>query len=419
MTRWQTASLDAFRSGIARRLPAGFDLEASARRHGAVRRARAVRGGAELLRLALLYATSGLSLRGSAAWAEATGLASLSDVALLKRLKGADGWLGAVVEALLSAAIAPPAAGAGGPRRLRPVDATMTRGPGAEGGRWRVHADYDLGRGRFVGFALTDERGAESLERFAPTPGDIFVADRFYAKARQLHHVVAGGADFVVRRGLTGCRLKRADGGAFDLAPVLKASRRGRTLDVPVLVPPLAGTDGAPIPARLVVRRLDAKSASAARRQAEKKAVRQGQRAQDKRLRAAEHVMVLTSLDAQAFPAARVFDLYRLRWQIEVAFKRLKGVVGLADLPAKDKRLTRAWIYAKLIAATICDNVLQDLLDSPPSAPDIASVVAVASAPSRLPRLARRHPRPARSRRLPRPAGPPRTQSRRAAAPAM
>jgi hypothetical protein len=64
MIRWQTASADAFRSGIGKRLSAGFDLDASAREHGALRRSREVGDGTNLLWLALIYATSGLSLRG-------------------------------------------------------------------------------------------------------------------------------------------------------------------------------------------------------------------------------------------------------------------------------------------------------------------------------------------------------------------
>lgn len=412
MVGWRTASVDAFRSGLARRLPAGFDLDASAREHGALARSRAVRDGASLLRLALIYAMSGLSLRSAAAWAEAAGVARLSDVALLKRLKGADAWLGALVASLLSAAVAPTASGMA--RRLRPVDATMTRGPGAAGGRWRVHADYDLERGRFIDFALTDDRGAESLARFVPRAGDIFLADRFYAKARQLHHVVAGGADFVVRRGLTGCRLRREDGGAFDLAPVLRAARRGRTLDIAVQVPRPDGEAGAVIPARLVVRRLAPEAARAARRRCLKSAARQSIRPRAKRLRAAEYVMLLTSLDAEDFPAERLFDLYRLRWQIEIAFKRLKGVVGLATLHAKDPRLARACLYAKLVAAVITDNLLQGLLDSPPSAKPRCAVDLAPAAP-RLPRPAGRHPRPAQPRHPSRATRPPATPSRRAA----
>jgi hypothetical protein len=78
---------------VLARLEEHADLEASAREYGALRRVRAVRSGAQLMRLVLVYVLSGLSLSGTAAWAEASGEVSLSDVALLKRLRGCGPWL--------------------------------------------------------------------------------------------------------------------------------------------------------------------------------------------------------------------------------------------------------------------------------------------------------------------------------------
>src|SRR3954468_11212799 len=69
-----------------------LDVEASARSSGALKRARAVRDGAGLLRLALAYGGCGLSLRQTAAWAAARGIADLSDVALFGRLPALSGW---------------------------------------------------------------------------------------------------------------------------------------------------------------------------------------------------------------------------------------------------------------------------------------------------------------------------------------
>lgn len=51
-------------SGLLARLPADLDLDATARAHGALRRARAVRTAPDLLRLALAYANTPLGLRG-------------------------------------------------------------------------------------------------------------------------------------------------------------------------------------------------------------------------------------------------------------------------------------------------------------------------------------------------------------------
>ena len=56
--------------------------------------------------------------------------------------------------------------------------------------------------------------------------------------------------------------------------------------------------------------------------------------------------------------------LYRLRWQIEVAFKRLKSLTGLADLEAKNSRLVRSCLLAKLIVALLAEDVAHDLPES-------------------------------------------------------
>ena len=84
--------------------------------------------------------------------------------------------------------------------------------------------------------------------------------------------------------------------------------------------------------------------------------------------------MLLTSLDAESYPAERVLELYRLRWQIEIAFKRLKSLAGLADLSAKEPRLVKACLYAKLIVALLSETLFQHLLDSPPRADAPAAI---------------------------------------------
>src|SRR3954447_17325670 len=116
------------------------DPEASAGASGSLVRAREVKDGATLLRLALAYGGCGLLLRQTAALAPAPGVAELSDVALLGRLEAAAGWLGEVAGALLAARVAPEETGG---RRLRLVDGTAVCHPGADRTSWRLHAAYD------------------------------------------------------------------------------------------------------------------------------------------------------------------------------------------------------------------------------------------------------------------------------------
>jgi hypothetical protein len=167
-------------SGLLARLPAGLDLAAAARAHRAFVRPRGVRSAAALLRLALVYANTPLSLRGTAAWAAAAGVAEISDVALLHRLRQAEAWLGSILAALLGEAMGAPAEVG---RPVQVVDATGLGWPGPRKGvAWRVHARLDLPAARFSGFVLTTGAGGERLDRFAPAPGAIVLADRCYAR---------------------------------------------------------------------------------------------------------------------------------------------------------------------------------------------------------------------------------------------
>src|SRR5687768_5336323 len=76
-------------------------LEAEARELGAFERARRVKCAVDQLRLVLAYCWGTRGLRLTAAWAEAIGLASLWNVALLKRLRNSSDWVERLVGRLL------------------------------------------------------------------------------------------------------------------------------------------------------------------------------------------------------------------------------------------------------------------------------------------------------------------------------
>src|SRR5438128_8442271 len=147
---------------VRQRLPADFDLEATARLRGAFTRAREVKDAETLLRLALGYGACGMSLRETCAWAEAAGIASLSDPSLLERLAKAAPWLGDLVGAVIAEQAKVPGGRWAG-HRLRVIDATSICQPGADRTTWRLHVGYDLATGQVDHIELTDGRGAENL----------------------------------------------------------------------------------------------------------------------------------------------------------------------------------------------------------------------------------------------------------------
>ena len=77
-------------------------------------------------------------------------------------------------------------------------------------------------------------------------------------------------------------------------------------------------------------------------------------------------MIVVTSLPVKGYKAKDILAVYRLRWQIELAFKRLKSLLHMDKLPTRTERTSRSWLYAHLIVALLSDDLSQDFLDSSP-----------------------------------------------------
>lgn len=369
---------------VLTRLGKYVDLEASAREHKAIVRQRVIRTGSQLLRLMLAYTLSGLSLRGTAAWAEASGQASLSDVALLKRLRRCGPWLAELVGTLAAAAHPEADCGDAG-RRVVAVDATAVCSPGGQAKPYRLlHSVYDVGAQRFRSTLVTERSVAERLDVGTVEAGEIRLGDRVYGRYRDLAAVTAAGADYVVRLSANALALRTEDGGRVDRAALCRQAEENGPQDVAVSVHDTAG--GAALPARVIVLALSPEKAEAARRLMRKNACKSGYTPTADTLATAGCLMLITSLPADRWPPGRVLDLYRRRWQVELAFKRLKSLLDLEALRAFDGGLVGAWIHAVLLVALLIDlerpSVTAEAPDSPRSAPEDDESRSGASSPS-------------------------------------
>lgn len=336
-----------------------MDVEASAREHRALLRRRGVRSAGALLHLALLYGPGGLSLRGVASFATTAGIADLCDVSLLDRLRNSGDYLADVLDHLLAHGRGD--AHLGGRLQLSLVDGSTVSVPGSKGSDWRLHARYEPARGRFTDLSITDASTAEALSCVAVRPGDVLVQDRGYARVRNFAHAQAKGADFITRIGWRSVRLFDPSGQSFDLIGALPETGE------PVVVHEVRiGTGRTAIPARLILARKPADAVERQHRRLRRKASRKGARTDPRTLKAAGFMILLTSLGEERASAEDILRLYRLRWQVELAFKRLKSLGGFADLQASDPRLARSWLLAHLIAATLIETSLDEGLVTPP-----------------------------------------------------
>src|SRR5450631_2344104 len=162
-------------------LPA--DLEVSARRTRALVRCRNVPDAAALMRMALAYALSDLSLKDVAAWASAMDLAEITGPGLFYRLREAESWLEHVLAQVLAEQL--PQAVGGWPVRV--VDATVINGPGQKPVQWRAHVLVNPSTGGFRSVELTDDSGGEKLARHPVGKGELVLGDRAYGTARGVY----------------------------------------------------------------------------------------------------------------------------------------------------------------------------------------------------------------------------------------
>jgi hypothetical protein len=307
-----------------------------------------------------------MSLRVASTWAGIADIAQLKDTSLLDRLRNASDWFGEIVRSLLSARVKPSELKYIG-RTIRLIDGTTLSEPGSKGTNWRIHAMYDLASGSFSHLKVTDQHTAESLMHGPIDAGEIIIADRGYAKAQGLSSVVKHRADFIVRIGWRSLRLFNIDGTPLDLFDSLASVPQDGQIDIPVTI---ASSRKEPrLSARLILLAKPDEAAEKARAQIKSRGSKKQCSTDPRSVVAAGYVMIITSLDTDTFSAEEIAALYRFRWQIELAFKRLKSTLHIDKLRAFDPDLAKTWIYAHLIAAIVIDSMTQEILESPPCGP--------------------------------------------------
>ena len=330
-------------------LPEGW--EEAARRTGALIRTRGFDSPATLLRVLLIHLVEGCSLRETAVRAKAGGLASVSDVALLGRLRGCGEWFRWMVEQMnrrLSDTGDQVLPG----KRVRLADATVVCEPGATGSTWRLHYVIDLSTLACEQVQVTLPDEGETLTRFTVHAGDVLMADRGLAHRRGIRHVVNHGGDVVVRMNLVSVPLEDKRGREFRLLPQLRKLRVGQARAWPAVMRDEHGT----VAVRVCALKKSAEQTRAAQEKLRQTAIRKGRTLQPDTLEAAGYVVVLTTLSD--VPADLILELYRYRWQIELAFKRLKSLLHLGHLKKTDPAGARAWLQGKLFVAALIETLI-------------------------------------------------------------
>ena len=332
-------------------LPAGW--EGKAKELGALKFGRCFKGAEDLLRTLLIYLTDDCSMVETVARAQVGGLVSISDVGLLKRINKSGDWFGWMTEGVIKespSSVMQSSALQG--RRLLAADGSIINEPGAINNSWRLHYVMDINTLRCHEVQITSTKKGESLTRFTVQKGDILLADRGFANCRGIEHVVHQEGDVLVRMNLSSVPLTNEQGEPFEQLAHLRTLQKGQSGEWSARI---QGTQGL-----IAVRVCAYRKTDQQREQSERKLRRNAQKKQQqlkpKTLEAAGYVVVVTTL--KDFNADEILTLYRHRWQVELAFKRMKSLLGLSRLRKKDPQGAKAWLQGKLFVACLIERLI-------------------------------------------------------------
>src|SRR5215470_15014745 len=304
------------------------DWAALMRDLGAFTYAGKIRSPEELLHALFLYGGPDQSLR------EVAGTLTLhaeriTDQAVWKRLHRCAPFLKALLQRMLPLDALPPV-----PQHLRflACDGTTVQCPGATSNDYRLHLVINLVTLGLHDVQVTETKTGESLKRYRLQPGDVMVGDQGYCSYTGILEAVdQQHADVLVRwnhqRALYD---PHAPDRALDFCTILRPQAPGMLVSFPVVLQ-YAKTrktkDQRALQGTLHVYRMQEKEAQAARKKVSRKHQRKQRKLSAKTLFLRQFVCVFTSISPTVLCGETALALYRCRWQIELAIKRMKSLL--------------------------------------------------------------------------------------------
>jgi hypothetical protein len=334
------------------------DLVGLARSFKAFTYARKIRNVQQLLRMVLLYSGLDKSLR-EVAGNMALLRIRLSDTAVHNRLEACEAWVKALLKQMLEVGeVKVPEGG-----RIVAVDASTLKVKGSKGTDYRIHLCIDLRSLEFVSIRITDHKTGESLKNYEFHSADVVLADAAHNSISELAELSAEGVQVAVRWNHA-LPLYHRDGRELDLVTELKDQSPETIRSFPVLLKYTGKktkkkNKGKEVQGHIHVYRMSEEKAREEKRKKERQCNKNQKQVTIRTLLLCQFVIIFTTLDPDLISGDTVLELYRIRWQIELAFKRLKSLIKINNIRTRmGSKLGELYLSGKLLYALLIERRL-------------------------------------------------------------
>lgn len=209
-------------------------------------------------------------------------------------------------------------------------------------------------------FKLTEQSTGESLKNFNIEEKDLIIADRAYGTIRSIEYCLNNGGEFIIRIKNKSFNLYNQNREKILLSDWLRTvSEKAEELIIYI-----KDSNKNFIPLRIcAVKKTKEEIAIEEKRLKRLESKKQTTYSEDTKF-THEFMFVITSLPTSV-SAEKVLEYYRLRWQVELVFKRYKSLLGLGNIPTKTKESSEVWLNGKMFLALLIEKYLGDINFSP------------------------------------------------------
>ena len=336
---------------LIKELPESYEEECI--RQNAVQRWRGVKNPADLMLLILIHLLNGTSLLEISVIAHTAKLGEMSDVAFMKRLAQCKDWFVSICASLVSRSMEDyrqPSWLSG--KTVVAVDASDVVEKGRSRRTYRLHYMFDIFKMSSQQCKITAQSVGESLLNFAMAHGMIVIADRMYSNVRAMLHCVNAGADYILRMRKNSFKTCDQDGNVLDLLSIFRQLKDSEYADIKAVA---VSKDGTSLPVRICAIRKTVEHIEKTMKKL--KLLERKGTITDGAKEFNEYIVVVTSLSDE-ISAEQILFAYRLRWQVEIHFKRLKSILDLGELPKRTPENSLSWLNGKLMVALLIENII-------------------------------------------------------------
>jgi hypothetical protein len=208
---------------------------------------------------------------------------------------------------------------------------------------------------------FSEQDTGESLLNYPVKAGDVIMADRAHGKRGQLAWLIDQKADAIVRISPTHFPLN--DAGPEEEQGDLPFDWLGHLKKLKARKPSEWTVSFTHEHRNYTVRVCAVRKSLVAQKKAlhdiEVEARKKKRTVRPETLEYAKYVIVLTTLGSDVLDTKGVLEIYRSRWQVELAFKRLKSLLECGSVPKTDPASALAWMQGKLLEALLVEKLLE------------------------------------------------------------